>query len=155
MATPLRGLAAETGTQRVPDHAGYQNIVQNIIKGTPSVWNVLMGIYNESAPATPRQRTSRTSSSTSTFYRDIHFNTLPISMTSRPSTLLCRHGSQLMCGGLLTGVISLGEAPKTVRQYLHDFLEVRLNTAVGGEVPESTPSQLAETCTLRQWFLET
>ena len=32
MATPLRGLAAETGTQRVPDHAGYQNIVQNIIK---------------------------------------------------------------------------------------------------------------------------
>ena len=138
MATPLRGLAAEMGTQRVPDHAGYQNIVQN-----------------ESAPAMPRQRTSRTSSSTSTFYRDIHYNTQPISMTSRPSTLPCRHGSQLMCGGLLTGVISLGEAPKTVRQYLHDFLEVCLSTAVGGEVPESTPSQLAETCTLRQWFLET
>ena len=76
-------------------------------------------------------------------------------MTSRPSTLLCRHGSQLMCGGLLTGVISLGEAPKTVRQYRQDFPEVCLSTAVGGEVPESTPSQLAETCTLRQWFLET
>ena len=24
MATPLRGLAAETGTQRLPDHAGFQ-----------------------------------------------------------------------------------------------------------------------------------
>ena len=61
-------------------------------------------------------------------------------MTSRPSTLLCRHGSQLMCGGLLTGVISLGEAPKTVCQNLPGFLEVRSSTAAGGEVPELTSS---------------
>ena len=132
----------------------YQTM-QGIIKGTPSVWSVLMDIINESAPTMPRQRPSRTSSSTSTFYRYIHSNIQPISMTSRPLTLPCRHGSQLMCGGLYTGVISLGKAPKTVRQYRQDFPEVCLSTAVGGEVPESTPSQLAETCTLRQWFLET
>ena len=61
-------------------------------------------------------------------------------MTSRPSTLLCRHGSQLMCGGLLTGVITLGETPKTVCQNLPGFLEVRSSTAAGGEVPELTSS---------------